>query len=300
MSHTLTIIRRVLDSEAGRRTPVRVVARLVVWQLWRRALRSPMTFRTVTGSRLRLLPGASDSLSGFWYQQLPDFEELAFALHVLRPGDLFVDVGANQGGWSLVAAGHGARVIAFEPVPLTRERLLANLASNPAEVASRVTVQPVGLSDGDGTVEFTADLDAGNHRLRSAGSAGTPTVRVELARADERLRGLDPTLMKIDVEGEELGVLRGARDILSRPSLQAVIMETFRPSNHDNPDLVSCERVLASHGFLPMAYDPRTRDLDPLRAPADGSQNTIYVRDPGALAARLRAAPAVCALGGRI
>ena len=96
-------IKGVLDTEAGRRQPCRVLTRLMGWQLWRRGLRKPMRFKTVTGSKLTLVPGASASLSGFWYHQIPDFEELAFSLHLLRENDLFVDVGANQGGWSLTA-----------------------------------------------------------------------------------------------------------------------------------------------------------------------------------------------------
>src|SRR5580658_4554888 len=141
------IVKRILDSEAGRFQPCSVLLRFARWQLWRRTLRKPMRFRTLTGPSLRLLPNASDSLSGFWYYGLPDFEELAFMLHLLGSNDLFVDVGANQGGWSLAAAGRGARVFAFEPVPLTFERLNENIAENPAEIKQRIRAFPLGLGE---------------------------------------------------------------------------------------------------------------------------------------------------------
>lgn len=297
MPSLATIVTRLLDTEAGRRQPVAVLSRLAGWQLWRRGLRRPMTFRTVTGTSLALLPGASDSLSGFWYHQVPDFEELAFALHLLRADDLFVDVGANQGGWSLVAAGRGARVISFEPVPLTRSRLLANIAANPAPVRQRIRVIPLGLSEQAGEVSFTADLDAGNHRVRNQAEPAGNRITVKLARADDILGAENPVLIKIDVEGEELGVLQGGCGILAKPSLSAVVMETFRPHNFTQPALVAAEAILREHDFVPVAYDPWKRELMPLLQPSDGGQNTIYVRDPSGLVARLKQAGPVRAFG---
>jgi|HubBroStandDraft_1064217.scaffolds.fasta_scaffold29281_3 FkbM family methyltransferase len=259
-----------------------------------------MRFRTLTGSLLRLLPNASDSLSGFWYYGLPDFEELAFTLHLLGSGDLFVDVGANQGGWSLVAAGRGARVFAFEPVPLTRERLNANIAENSNDIRGRIRVFPFGLSDEAGQVGFTADLDAGNHRVSEQSGARTDVIYVDLVRADNVLRGEDPVLLKIDVEGEELRVLKGAPEVLSKPSLLAVVMETFRPLNFASPSLIEAEAILREHDFAPMAYDPKGRELHPLIKPGEGMQNTIYVRSPDLVLSRIRRSSPLPAFGGSI
>jgi FkbM family methyltransferase len=294
------IIRRILDSDAGRLQPVSVLWRFARWQLWRRALQRPMNFRTLTGPSLRLLPNASDSLSGFWYYGLPDFEELAFTMHLLGPGDLFVDVGANQGGWSLVAAGRGARVFAFEPVPLTRERLNANISGNSIDIRGRIRVFPFGLSDEAGQVCFTADLDAGNHRVREQSGAEANVIYVDLERADNVLRGEEPMVLKIDVEGEELRVLKGAQKTLSKPSLLAVVMETFRPQNFAAPSLVEAESILRDHDFAPMAYDPRGRRLHPLPKPSEGMQNTIYVRSLETVLSRIRKASPLLAFGGRI
>lgn len=282
MTSVLSISRRLLASETGRREPMAVLGRFVRWQLQRRALGRPLRFQLLTGANAQLLPGASDTLSGLWYEKLPDFPEMLFALHLMRTGDLFVDVGANQGAWTLLLAGQGARVIAFEPVSVTRDRLLANLALNSQALQDRVAVHAVGLGEKAQDVVFTAHLDAGNHRVRGDVGAET-TIRVRLESADDVLAQTSPRLIKIDVEGEELGVLRGAASLLSRPSLRAVIMETFRPSNYATPTLMACERILSSAGFAPMAYDPARRALRPLRHPWEGSQNTLYVREPATL-----------------
>jgi FkbM family methyltransferase len=295
-----SVIHNILASEGGRRQPWAVLRRVAAWQLWRRILRRPLRFRTVTGAFLRLIPGASDSLSGFWYETLPDFEELAFTLHLLRPGDLFVDVGANQGGWSLVAAGRGARVIAFEPVPLTCDRLRANLACNVREVANRVEVRQSGLGTAKSTARFTADLDVGNHQLDPQQEDGAAALTVEIVSADDALRGTGPVVMKIDVEGFELAVLKGAREVLSDPRLRAVVMETFRPQRAQDPALLLAESLLREHGLLAAGYDPWTRTLEYLTDPAAGGQNTIYVKAIDEVRQRVRDATPLEAFGQRI
>jgi hypothetical protein len=110
----------------------------------------------------------------------------------------------------------------------------------------------------------------------------------------------NPVVIKIDVEGEELGVLRGALNILAKPSLRAVVMETFRPLHHATPALIASEAILLEHGFIPMAYEPWKRELRPLLKPSDGTQNTIYVRDHPAVLALLKEARPVRAFGTKI
>jgi predicted RNA methylase len=62
------------------------------------------------------------------YCSLQEFEDMALLLHVLRPGDLFVDVGANVGSYTILAAGVcGANVISIEPVPSTFTHLADNI-----------------------------------------------------------------------------------------------------------------------------------------------------------------------------
>lgn len=240
-----------------------------------------MVFRTATGTRVRLVPGASASMTGLWYERLPDLEEMMFALHTLQPGDVFVDIGANQGAWSLLLAGHGASVHAFEPIPLTRQRLEANVALNAEDVRRRITVHAVALGRTREQATFTCEEDAGNHRLNeTAGSrtSGKGEIVVEVDTADAVLAEVAPKLIKIDVEGEELSVLEGADRVLNQPTLTALIVETFRPHNYAFPTLQAIEARLARHGFRPKAYDPDTRTLRDLTSPSEGGQNTIYAR----------------------
>ena len=141
----------------------------------------------------------------------------------LRPGAVFVDVGANVGFHSVLAAQLGATVYAVEPAPWTLELLRANVwRSGPA-----VTVLPVAASEAAGTVRLAAEP---GHRS-GARVAETGGVEVEAARLDDLLADVAADVLKIDVEGAEPLVLRGARALLERsPGLVAVV--EFRNEPH--------------------------------------------------------------------
>jgi hypothetical protein len=76
--------------------------------------------------------------TGNLYVGLQEFEEMAFMLHQLRPDDVFVDVGANVGAYTLLAGTAGARCVAFEPVPATFRALRDNVRLNGLQTRVRV------------------------------------------------------------------------------------------------------------------------------------------------------------------
>jgi FkbM family methyltransferase len=120
----------------------------------------------------------------------------------LRPGDRFADVGAHIGAYTIAAARRGALVTAFEPNPLTAAILRQNLELN--AVADRVTVNESAISAAGGTVhleldDFRSSVSECGVEVQAAPLAGTFDV------------------VKIDVEGHELEVLRGAAPLLRDP-----------------------------------------------------------------------------------
>jgi hypothetical protein len=104
-----------------------------------------------------------------------------------------------------------------------------------------------------------------------------------------------PLLMKVDVEGFESEVLRGARRHLANPALRALIIELNGLGRRYGYDEAALHADLLAVGFAPYAYDPFTRSLRPLAAP--GPHNTIYCRDLPFIETRLKAAPLVTVLG---
>ena len=158
-------------------------------------------------------------------------------------GMVVVDIGAHVGIFTLGAAsrvGGGGRVFAFEPSPDTADVLTRHVALN--RCSDRVEVVRAVVSDADGVAPFYV------HGLSMAASLSRDNVealnpeRIEAAtRIDVRTVTLDrfcdernirPALLKIDVEGAELRVLKGAHDLLRTGS--PVILCEIHPAQMEN------------------------------------------------------------------
>ena len=100
-------------NQGERRTAIN---RVIRWQLASRMMPGPIALPFVIGTQLFATRGMTGA-TGNWYCGLHEYEDMSFVLNALRPGDLFVDVGANIGSYSILAGGGGARVIAIEPIP---------------------------------------------------------------------------------------------------------------------------------------------------------------------------------------
>jgi len=131
---------------------------------------------------------------------------------LVRPGDLVVDVGANLGWFSLVmaeAVGPGGEVWAVEPTPPILRALKRNLALNES---LNVRVFELALGDAAGTAEIHifSGLPHGHASVSTLDRTDYNTHEVERRTLDDLLDGRVPAFVKIDVEGSELAVLRGA------------------------------------------------------------------------------------------
>lgn len=270
------------------RHPLEVAARYLRWQVGSRVLGQPVAVEFVNDARLLVRRGMTGA-TGNVYTGLHDYEEMAFLLHLLRERELFVDVGANVGTYSVLAAKvAGARVVAFEPIPSAADALRDNVALNAIE--SLVELRRTCVGAAMGAVQMTTGEDTTNHVVGTAGDlAGTMTVPVE--PLDEVLRGVAPLLMKLDVEGYELAVFRGASSVLASPELRAILLEFNTSPEHYSSADVELLSMLTSLGFERCSYEPRERRLEPV-AGARGRANALFVRDLPFVRERLASAPA--------
>lgn len=263
------------------------LARYLKWQIGSRLVPGPVLVPLIGHASLIVSPGMTGATQNI-YNGLSDFSDCALLLHLLRKEDLFVDIGANVGVYTVLASGVvGASSIAIEPVPSTFTRLCANLQVN--DIVSRAIAHNVGLSREAGTLRFTSDRDTANHVAPENWSG--PTIAVPVATLDEVLNGRGPTLIKIDVEGWESQVFAGAKSTLDSSPLLALIveMDSTTATMNDNDDAV--DRTLRHHGFATYSYDPFTRSLTMLPGKNRVSANTLYLRNPERVQAILSAAP---------
>jgi len=272
--HTLaTIVRHPL---AGKH-PVRALGDWLRWQVGSRLVPGPVVVPFVDATQLVVSRGMTGA-TGNIYMGLHELHDMAFTLHFLGADDLFADVGANIGSYTILAAGAvGARAHAFEPVPITFRALETNVRHN--RLDARVQLHRAGVGAEAAELVMTSDADAANRILRP-GETAPDTVRVQVRRLDDLLGGDVPTLAKIDVEGFEREVLAGAPATLASPALRAIIIEVW--THH-----VEVFGTLDRLGFVPVDYDPFTRTVTPRADIQRERPNTIFVRDVAEATARV-------------
>jgi FkbM family methyltransferase len=154
---------------------------------------------------------------------------------LIDPGDVVADVGANVGyltSLAAVRAGREGRVLAFEPHPTVYGLLERNAARwRERGAAENVEIHRVALSDQRGTgallagSEFEANMGLSALASEETASGNSDAITVQLARLDQSVAGGRLGLLKIDVEGHEPDVLRGAGGLLERGAVRDIVFE---------------------------------------------------------------------------
>jgi FkbM family methyltransferase len=165
-------------------------------------------------------------------------EELNFIKKILKKDDVFVDIGANVGLFSLIASqvvGNKGLVIAFEPTLITFNRLLENISLNNLNNIQAINC---GLSNESGELNFYISdngYDAWNSFAPSADNKLQRTIKVNVSTLDKELKDVDKAkikLVKIDVEGWEKFVLKGGEIFFN--NYCPIIMVEFTDENTFN------------------------------------------------------------------
>jgi len=283
------IIRKIMEQPLNKNHRFRAILRFLSWQIGIRILKKPVVVDYVNGSRL-IVNKSMRAATGNIYYGLLEFICMSFVLHLLRKEDLMIDIGANVGTYTILASkAVGSRCLAFEPIPSTFKHLTDNININQAQ--DKVVSYNIGIGDINGKLFFTANLDTTNHVIECPNNS-SETIEVETRKLDDVVKDLEPTLIKIDVEGFEENVLKGASTTLRKDSLLAVIIETFGESSLDG--------IMESYGFKAFTYLPYKRTMKPLSETKNAITNTIYIKNVNEVNNRLRSAMPFKVLGQEI
>jgi FkbM family methyltransferase len=228
--------------------------------------------------------------TGNCYAGLYEFEDMALIAHVLRPGELFVDVGANIGAYTILAGSVGARCLSIEAIPTTFAHLQRNVNLNGLQ--HLVSLQNVAAGASEGVLRFLRDFDSTN---RVATPDEPDAIEITVRTLDQLLGQDRPVALKIDVEGFETAVIEGARAALTARSLQVLLVERNGHGARYGFDEDALHRSILAAGFTVCRYRPFERLVVPTgpnaAAPSDG--NTLYVRDLTRVQSLVTAAPAI-------
>lgn len=190
----------------------------------------------------------------FFLGRLYDLPTQLLLKQTLKNGDTFIDIGANEGMLSLLASRlvgeHGA-VVAFEPNPKPREIFQKTIARN---AISNIKIVPVGLGDKDETLTLASPkINSGEASFGRSNynSDQVDVVHCVVRRGDDVLADVAPKLIKIDVEGFELHVLKGLKQLLIRqrpPIIMEMIAGHLANADTTPEEIVS---FMTSLGYAP-------------------------------------------------
>lgn len=286
----LSSIRFVLQHPLCRGYRIAAIRRVLTWQVVSRMAPGPIAVPFTDRTWLVMERGMAGA-TGNYYCGLHEFEDMAFVLNALRPGDLFIDIGANVGSYTILAAGHaGADAVAVEPVPKTFEGLRRNVCFN--NLDERVTLANSAVGEAETRLRFTSNYDSANHVATSL-DLEVATIEVPMTTLDCLCASQFPTCIKIDVEGFENSVLLGGRRTLSTPSLMAILIELNGSGARYGVDDAAIHAHVLGHGFHPYRYEPFSNRLHRLEDRRYGTANTLYLRDIVWAERRLHSAGAI-------
>lgn len=252
-----------------------------------RGLVVPLVVRWLAGTRVAVTLGNDNSLCLY---VAGSFEpnEFAFLDRLLRRGMTFVDVGANEGLFSLFAArrvGPEGRVISVEPSSRERRQLGENIRRNRL---ANVAIVPHALADrpGSARLRIASQLHGGHNTLgefghQGVGAVGSEDVPVETLDAlAERLALGRVDIVKIDVEGAELKVLAGARALLT--AMRPVLLIEANPGalHGQGTSVGEVLELLRGLDYEIHVFSERTGEVEPLGKGGVLSANIVAFPGP--------------------
>ena len=150
-------LKGIVNHPINRGQKLKAVLRFLKWQINVRLNPYPIVYPFIEDCKFIIWKGL-EGATGNIYCGLHEFEDMAFTLHFLREEDLFADVGANVGSYTLLSAGVvRAKTLSFEPVPGTYQTLSRNIKLNDLE--NKVKTKNIGLGSKKGEVKFTFEKD---------------------------------------------------------------------------------------------------------------------------------------------
>lgn len=184
-----------------------------------------------------------DSIGQEWYDldcSDPEWPELRFIKnYLIKQGDVILECGAHHGCTTVVLAnwvGYKGKVVAFEPVPKNADIIKKNIEINNIK---NVLIERKAVGSREGRILITGESNSSVTNYKVGGT------KVDMTYLD-KYSYLNPSILKIDVEGFEVEVLKGAKNILkTKPKLaieiHTPVLKKYNSSIEDLFDLIDIE-----------------------------------------------------------
>lgn len=254
------------------------IFRFMGWQIYKRFTHRYLDIKLVPGVKIRCHPD-SYSAAAVLYCGLYDYDEMNFLLRYLHPEDSILDIGANVGVYTLLAASkiQAGSVHSFEVLPKNYARLQENLRLNQF---CQVKTYQIAVSDQPGTVGL--NLAEGDSMPFITHSETNKTITVPTDTLDNLLQNqfvTNLTLVKMDIEGAELLALKGAASLLKQQRPYVWILEindSVSNFGHRKQDIVA---FVHSYGYSLYRYSADTNQVSPISLEQQQGNNVLAIAD---------------------
>lgn len=254
-----------------RQSRLQAIARFIGWQFYKRLTHRSLDIPLIEGLKLRCYPNSA-AASAVLYCGLFDRDEMSFLLRYLQPEDDFLDLGANIGVYTLLAASkiNLGTIYSIEALPKNYDRLQENIALNNLH---QVQSYAIAIADRVGTVRLDlAEGDCMPHLVEE-----TATVENAIAVPCESLDTLfnhqpphNLKLAKMDIEGAELLALKGATSFLEYQCPPVWLVEIV----YQDRQIVE---LFEKYGYNLYQYRAETHELNPVSLDRVSGKNVLAI-----------------------
>ena len=253
-------------------SPQKALLRYFIFNILHRIHNVPRIYKWINGLKFYAEKGDAGIVPNIYFK-LFDYEDSMFVLDEIKENDVFVDIGANVGHFTMLAARNGAIVYSFEPVPQTFLKLEKNLKLN--NLSKSINTFNYGIGEKTDILYFSCNRGVMNQVVSSD---YLHSIAVNVFPLDKVLSDVNPKMIKIDVEGYEYFVLKGGADTLKKKSLHYVLIELNDSSLQFGFTSDQIHQILLDNNFVPVRYSPNVKSLVGLESFNKDSFNTLYKR----------------------
>ena len=269
------VIRFIIKHPLNKNRKLKSLILFINWQILSIFFVKKKIFKWVDNSLLIAYRGET-AITGNLYTGLLEFNDMGFLLNFLNKNDVFVDVGANSGAYTVLASKVvGSKSIAIEPIKKSFKRLKENLKIN--NIESLVDLHNCGIGKEEDELLFTNNNDSTNHIVYESSNERTSLCKIKTLNS--LLRKKKSYVVKIDTEGFEYNILKGADKILKRGDIIALIIELNGSGKKYGFTDNDVHNELISFGYFPVSYNPFSKIIKKKKLIKLVKSNVIYIKN---------------------
>jgi FkbM family methyltransferase len=236
------------------------IFKFIGWQFYKRLTRNSIDIEIIPGAKIRCYPDGR-SAAAVLYCGLYDYHEMNFLLRYLRAEDSCIDIGANVGIYTILAASKikSGSIYSFEALPKNFNRLEENIKLNQFQ-----QVKPYAIAVSDSTGNIALNLAEGDSmpfisNIASDNTITVPTDTLDNLFSEQSITNL--TLAKMDIEGAEILAFKGAKSLLAKqlpPVWILEIIDAVENFGYQKQDVVN---LIKDYGYGLYNYDADTNKV---------------------------------------